>query len=238
MVMDRQAVAAVAALSDPTRAAVFEWAQAARQPVTREGVAEGVGISRKLAAFHLDRLVAAGLLHAETAPAKRVGRAPKVYRPSGRHVQVSVPPRDHEPLAEILLRALPDAAGGHDSAVAAVRRAAAGRGRAVGAEVAGRRRLGRLGPERALTVLTDVLNEHGYLAVNDRGTVRLRNCPFLPLAAQEPAMVCGLNHAFIDGVISGLEARGVSAVLCPDPAGCCVQVRRAEGGPSAAASGS
>jgi predicted ArsR family transcriptional regulator len=224
--VDREAVAAIATLSDPTRAAVFEEAQAAQRPVTREAVAEAVGISRKLAAFHLDRLVAAGLLQADTAPSRKVGRAPKTYRPSERHVQVSVPPRRHEPLAEILLSALTDTAGSQDSAISAVTRTASDRGHAAGAEFAGARRLGRLGPERAMTVLTDLLNQHGYLACTEQQTVRLRNCPFQPLAAENPALICALNHGFISGLIDGLEARGIDAVLRPDPAGCCVQVHR------------
>lgn len=219
-------MAAVAALSDPTRSAVFEWTQASDGPVTREDVAAALGISRKLAAFHLDRLVAAGLLSTELAAPQKVGRAPRVYRPSDRHVEVSVPPRDPEAAAGILLRALTDVAQSRDTAVEAVSRAASQRGRAVGAEVSCRRRLGRLGPERALTVLTELLNEHGYLTANERDVLRLRNCPFRPLVEQDTPVICALNHAFISGVVDGLQARGVTALLRPHPTGCCVEIRR------------
>jgi predicted ArsR family transcriptional regulator len=228
-VVDRQAIAAVAALSDPTRAAVFEWTQASDRPVTREDVAAALGISRKLAAFHLDRLVAAGLLSTAVAAPKKVGRAPRLYRPSERHVEVSVPPRNPEAAAEMLLGALTEVAGTQEAAVAAVTRTAADRGRAVGAELSDRRRLGRVGPERALTVLNDLLNAHGYLAVHERDCIRLRNCPFRPLATQAAPLVCAMNHAFISGMVDGLDARGVDAVLRPDPAGCCVRICRAGG---------
>jgi hypothetical protein len=67
------------------------------------------GISRKLAAFHLDKLVDAGLLEAGFArPAglRRAGRASKVYAPADVDVQVSIPPRDHAVLADILVGAV------------------------------------------------------------------------------------------------------------------------------------
>ncbi len=228
--MDRSAIVAVAALSDPTRAAVFQCAQRAEHPVTREDVAQAVGISRKLAAFHLDRLVAAGLLSTDTAAApKRVGRAPKVYLPSRQEMHVSVPPRDYESLADILLSALTEAAARDDTGRAALIRAAADRGRTCGAELSASRRLGRLGPERALTVVTELLTDRGYLPVAERQTVRLRNCPFQALAAQHPELVCSMNHAFLAAVLDGLQARGVTADLVPDPAGCCVRMHSAGG---------
>ena len=58
------AIKAVAALSDDTRRGMYVFIRAARQPVTRDEAAASVGISRKLAAFHLDKLVDAGLRHA------------------------------------------------------------------------------------------------------------------------------------------------------------------------------
>ena len=135
---------AVGVLGDATRAAVFEWVQAAQEPATREAVADGVGISRKLAAFHLDRLVAAGLLAAGSSPARRVGRAPKVYSRSETSVQVSIPPRDHQLLADLLLTAVADAAGTDAAVVSALTRAATERGRSYGEELSRRSRLGRM----------------------------------------------------------------------------------------------
>ncbi|WP_318216156.1 hypothetical protein [Streptomyces sp. SCL15-6] len=56
----------------------------AGRAVTRDEAAAGFGISRKLAAFHLDELVDAGLLRARyEAPdgIRKVGRRPKVCEP-------------------------------------------------------------------------------------------------------------------------------------------------------------
>jgi hypothetical protein len=37
--------------------------------------------------------------------------------------------------------------------------------------------------------------------------------------------VCGLNHAFISGMMDGLQASGVDAVLDPRAGECCVELR-------------
>jgi predicted ArsR family transcriptional regulator len=220
--VERGAIAALAALDDDVRAALFEHVRDSPAPVTRESAANAVGISRKLAAFHLDRLVAAGLLEAEIEPAHRVGRAPKVYRVTRRSVTVCVPEREHEMLAEILLDAVLDEREG-ERAVDSAARVACERGVAMGR--AGKRP-GRMGAERALTAIADTLGEHGYQPRRDRDLVRLRNCPFHPMAAAEPALVCGLNHAFIRGVIEGLDApAAVQAVLAPGADACCVQIQ-------------
>ena len=54
---------------------------------------------------------------------------------------------------------------------------------------------------------------------------RLRNCPFHPLAARSPEFVCGLNHAFLAGVVDGLQASAMEAVLDPRAGECCVELR-------------
>jgi len=62
------AIKAVAALEDDLRRGMYEFIRTARHPITREQAAEAVGISRKLAAFHLDKLAAAGLLRSDFEP--------------------------------------------------------------------------------------------------------------------------------------------------------------------------
>lgn len=225
--MERAAIAALAALDDDVRAALFEYVRDSAEPVTRESAGNAVGISRKLAAFHLDRLVAAGLLEAVVEPVHRVGRAPKVYRIARGGVAASVPQREHGMLAEILLEAVLDERDG-ERAVDSATRVARGRGVSVGLE---QKRPGRLGAERALTAIADTLGHHGYQPLRDHDLVRLRNCPFHPMAAAEPVLVCGLNHAFIRGVIEGLGAPpSVQAVLAPGEDGCCVRIQVARSG--------
>src|SRR4051812_43406134 len=105
--MDRAAVAAIAALDDDVRRALYEHVRAAGSPVTREEAATAVGISRKLAAFHLDKLVDLGVLSSGFGPAtdRRVGRAPRRYEPAQGDIAVRGPERSPQPLASILVEA-------------------------------------------------------------------------------------------------------------------------------------
>ncbi len=225
------AIKAVAALDDDLRRGMFEFIRAARRPVTREEAAEAVGISRKLAAFHLDKLVSAGLLRSHSEPVgglRKVGRTPKVYEPTQADIRISIPERQHEVLAAILI----DAILTHredETARQSAMRSAHEHGEAVAATERLRLNPGRLGPERALTLSEGLLNRHGYQP--DRVSpvcVALRSCPFHPLADQAPELVCGLNHAFLTGMLVGLQAPAVDAVLQPQAGECCVQLRAAK----------
>jgi len=223
---DGTAVDAIASLSDGLRRRLYEFARAAHRPVSRDEAASAVGISRKLAAFHLDRLVEVGLLRFRfKEPNAARGRPPKVYLASDVGVELSIPARRHELLAEIL-------AGGvllenrHGSARAASARVAHARGLAAAAELLTRVRRGRVGAERGMTVAEEVLTGCGFEPYRTgSGCMRLRNCPFHPLAGAMPELVCSLNHAFVSGILAGLGVETVHAVLAPSAGECCVELR-------------
>src|SRR5690349_3652888 len=102
---------AVAALGEPVRRAVYEYVGASTEPVSRNDVAGAVGIGRTLAAFHLDKLVDAGLLEVAYGPrtgGPGAGRPPKLYRRSRAEYAVSIPPRDYRLLADVLATAVED----------------------------------------------------------------------------------------------------------------------------------
>jgi predicted ArsR family transcriptional regulator len=220
-------IAAVAALADDLRRRMYTYIRQADHPVTRDEAAQAAGISRKLAAFHLDKLVATGLLRASSGRLGRVGRAPKVYQPAEVNVQVSIPPREHALLAEILLDAVSGGSAAARTRQAAVD-AAAGHGRRLGASERARARPGRLGAERALTIAVAFLARLGYEPVRPGpGVVSLRNCPFQPLAGRAPDLVCGINHSLLGGFLDGLSAHSVTAELNPQPGNCCVELRAA-----------
>jgi predicted ArsR family transcriptional regulator len=225
--MDRAALAAIAALDDDVRRALYEHVRAAGVPVTREGAANAVGISRKLAAFHLDKLVELGVLRSGFGPAseRRVGRAPRLYEPAGEDIAVRVPERSPELLASILVEAVtterPD-----ERADDAVLRVARDRGAGVGAAERARLRGGRVGAERALATSEELLARQGFEPFREEGSVRLRNCPFHPMAEMAPGLVCGLNRAYLAGLVEGLDAGDrVSAELAPRAGECCVELR-------------
>jgi predicted ArsR family transcriptional regulator len=218
-------ISTVAALDDSLRRGMYAFIRRARRPVTRDEAAASVGISRKLAAFHLDKLVGAGLLRASyqaIGGIRKVGRAPKVYEPTDTEIRVSIPARDHELLAAILMEAILTESTGEPALKAAVR-AAGDHGH----------RLGATEPAAdgvdPLTRTEAVLARHGFEPTRESPTcVRLRNCPFQPLAARAPEFVCGVNHAFLTGLLAGLSASAaIQAVLAPNPPNCCVQLRAA-----------
>ncbi len=223
-----KSLAAVAALTDELRRRMYGFIRAAHCPVTREEAARSVGISRKLAAFHLDKLVEVGLLRASYEPvggARKVGRSPKVYQPADAEVRISIPGRHHDVLADILVDAVLDEADGESAAQAALR-AALRRGIELGAGERERARPGQLGVERSLTLAASALARYGFepdRAAPER--LRLRNCPFHPLAGRAPQLVCAVNHAFLAGFLDGLQARTVAAVLTPAAGQCCVELR-------------
>jgi predicted ArsR family transcriptional regulator len=225
--MDRTAVAAIAALDDDVRRALYEHVRAARVPVTREEAAAAVGISRKLAAFHLDKLVDLGVLRSGFGPAtdRRVGRAPRRYEPAEADIAVRVPERSPELLASILVEAVTTER--HDErAEDAALRVAHRRGTELGTAQRGRLRGGRVGAERALAASEELLAREGFEPFREDGSVRLRNCPFHPVAAMAPGLVCGLNRAYLAGVVEGLDADDrVTAELAPRPGECCVALR-------------
>jgi predicted ArsR family transcriptional regulator len=230
--VDLTALRAVAALSDEQRRRLYRFARTARRPVSREEAATAVGISRKLAAFHLEKLVQAGMLRHHVLPSdgSRVGRRPKVYEPTDARFEVSIPARRHQILADILVQAVLTESA-HGSARAAASTAAYQRGFAAGTDLRERLHPGRLGAERALTIMDGVLVEHGFEPARaNPGCIRLRNCPFHPLAHDAPELVCGLNHALIRGLIDGLHADTIKAILAPTAGECCVELRVVEKG--------
>src|SRR5690625_4280386 len=75
----------LAELADPTRRQLYEFLTHIGRPVRRDEAAEGIGITRALAAYHLDRLADAGLLAVTyKRPAGRSG--PGAGRPA-KHYQ-------------------------------------------------------------------------------------------------------------------------------------------------------
>lgn len=205
-------VDAIGLLQEPVRRAVYEYVSAQVDPVGRDAVAGAVGVGRTLAAFHLDKLAAAGLLTISFArPPGRTGpgagRPAKLYRRAPDELTVSVPPREYRALAGILAEALEDA-GADEAAV----RAAYRRGLA----------------QAPAGDLVEHLAGLGYEPVVDESEIRLRNCPFGTVAHEFPPLVCGLNLGLVRGMLAGCGRPESDARLDPGPAGCCVAIRRGE----------
>jgi predicted ArsR family transcriptional regulator len=229
-----QDVPPVAALDDALRRRMYLFIRGHGRPASREDVASAVGISRKLAAFHLDKLVERGLLIATFArppgrSGRGAGRTAKYYDPSDREIDVSIPERRYDVIGSILVGAIAEQEPG-EPAAAAARRVAHDTGERIGRDERARRRLPPPGAERAISVLAQVLDGCGYEPViDDDGTMRLRSCPFHTLAQQNREIVCGLNRELVAGMVEGIGTRTVDAVLARTPGRCCVQLRASQG---------
>lgn len=213
--------ASIGALAEPLRRDLYAYVVSQPEPVSREQAAEGVQVALHTAKFHLDRLVDEGLLEVEfrrlsgrTGPG--AGRPAKMYRRSSRELSVSLPARRYDLAGRILASGVERArqqAGNVDEAIA---EAAADEGRRAGTESAAR------GSEvqRAGTVLADL----GYEPTDRDGGVVLANCPFDALAREHTTLICGVNEAFVGGLLDGLGCSGLEARLEPHTGLCCVRV--------------
>ena len=175
-------IAGLAALSDPTRRRLYFFVASRLEGAGREEAAEAVGITRALAAFHLDRLVEDELLVVEyrrltgrSGPG--AGRPAKIYRRSTRQLAISLPQRNYELLARLLAQAMMGGEGASSSA--ALADAAHELGTNLGIQA--RRQAGaRAGRDRLLAEAAAVLNDCGFEAAREDACLCLRNCPSAP----------------------------------------------------------
>jgi predicted ArsR family transcriptional regulator len=214
-------LAAIGLLQEPVRRALYDHVVAAGAEVSRNQAAEAVGVQRGLAAFHLDKLVEAGLLEASfrrlgDRRGPGAGRPAKLYRRASGEVTASLPPRAYETAAHLLAETV-EQAGADLELQAAARRA----GREAGRRAAG--------PppdvERVLAI-------RGYEPYRDGAVLRLRNCPFANLAGEFPVLVCAMNLSLIEGLLDGIGERAERAAMDPAPGRCCVAVHDRPGRPS------
>ena len=198
---------ALSALAEPIRRSLYEFVAASDDSVSRDEAAAAVGVSRQVAAHHLDRLAADGLLDVEfrrltgkSGPG--AGRPAKLYRRSDREHHVSVPPRRYVIAAQILLDAA--RAGGlpREALEEAARRAG--------------KEIGKRGLDRAL-------EETGYEPVSNNGEIRFRNCPFHALREQDQETTCCLNVALVEGMVAGAGV-DADARFAPEEGYCCVRL--------------
>lgn len=221
-----QQLTGLAGLGDPIRRALYRYVVDRGVPVSRDDAAHAAGISRPLAAYHLDKLVDDGLLQPRYQrrsgrQGPGAGRPAKHYVRADRQLELSLPARDYAALAELLARAIEADPSG--AAQAALHRAAATLGAELGTEAANHS-TSQSGPEQVLAALRRALAARGYEPYDDPdGTIRLRNCPFDRIAARHRELVCGANLAMLQALTDRLGGGPpVRAVLDPQPGRCCV----------------
>jgi predicted ArsR family transcriptional regulator len=200
----------VAALGDPVRRTLYRFVAASSAPVTRDQAAAGVGVAHHVAKFHLDRLVQDGLLVFEyRRPAGRggpgAGRPAKLYRRADTQVELSLPERRYQLAGELLVEAM---STGRD-----LTDVARETGRMAGSKA-----------RRSRSTIPAMLTEHGYEPCADGRDIVLTNCPFHALAHKDTELVCGMNLAFVEGVVDGFGAAKLCPRLDPGDDRCCVRL--------------
>jgi predicted ArsR family transcriptional regulator len=194
------------------------------EPVGREAAATAVGVAVHSAKFHLDRLVEEGLLEVEyrrlsgrTGPG--AGRPAKLYRRSARQVSVSLPPRAYDLAARLLATAVERATRDGVPVGEAVPAVA----REEGCRLA-RETTSDEDASQERDRVTEALRHLGFEPRAREADLCLANCPFDRLASEHTELVCGMNLAFVGGILEGLEARSLTPRLAPEPGLCCVKV--------------
>jgi predicted ArsR family transcriptional regulator len=211
----------VVTLRDTTRRRLYRYIERQPAAVGRDEAAKAVGISRSLAAFHLEKLVAVGLLKPEyrrlsERSGRGAGRTSKLYRRSAGQFELSLPERHYDVLARLLAESMtsgqpsaPHAGPAHEY------------GRALGARARTRLR-GQRRPARPLECLEGIVETLGFDPYRDSNdAVRLRNCPFDPLSRLYTPLVCGVAQAMLTGVVEGLGADQLTVGRDMNPDRCC-----------------
>ncbi len=223
---DPDELAALSNLGEPVRRRLYDHVVRHERPIGRDEAAAAARISRTLAAYHLDKLAEHGLLTVSYErlggrPGRGGGRPAKLYSRAPRELTVSVPPRDYLLAGRLLV-----AAAARD-ATGATRAALGDAARTLGAEAGSAHKKGRAPSASARRrAVVAALRERGYEPFEDEGgVIRLRNCPFHELAQQNRAVVCRMNFALVEGLLSALETDDCSPSLEVEPGRCCVVLR-------------
>lgn len=221
----RDRIAAIASLNEPMRQKLYDLVASTDDGTTRDAAAKALSVPRSVAAFHLDKLAAAGLLEVEfRRPAERrgpgAGRPAKFYRRAVGELSVSIPERRYDLSAHLLAEA--------------VERAEA-EGRPVRATLAetarreGERIASRVQPSEGWDTdrILELLADNGYEPHCENGTIRLGNCPFHLLAVEHTNLVCNMNTELLAGLASAVSLPRDAVRLDPSPGRCCVTLQTA-----------
>ncbi len=212
---------ALASLEQPIRRDLFRLLTERDSWLTRDEAAAALDLARPVAAFHLDKLVDAGVLEVtyrrtsgRTGPG--AGRPAKHYRPSRAEVAASVPERHYDLAGALLAAAVAETTRTgtpvDDCLAAAARAAGRDLGQGAGTDGEG---------------VLELLARNGYEPeVLADGEVALRNCPFHRLAEEHRALICGMNLDFLTGVLEG-AGLDLAPRLAPESGHCCVRLSAA-----------
>jgi len=221
-------VSGIAALAEPVRRDLYLYVVGQAEPVTRDQAADGVGIARHTAKFHLDRLVEEGLLDVDY---KRLsgregpgaGRPTKRYFRSARELSVALPARRYDLAGELMASAIERSATQGSDVSTELAGVAHEHGAFIG-RVARAALPARASRSARVEATSAALAAYGYEPRLEGATVTLVNCPFHALAQEHTELVCGMNLAMLTALVDELGDDSFTARLDPAPGRCCVTV--------------
>jgi predicted ArsR family transcriptional regulator len=216
---------AVALLAEPVRQRLYLYLRERHEPVGREEAAQHAGVTARLAAFHLDRMAGAGLLDVEYRRLSgRVGpgagRPAKLYSVSSRSFSVVIPQTRYVLAASMMATALSASRTGTAGAES-LKQVAAGVGKSLGDEI---RRQARTKGARKEAVRGKLMQLGYEPLVLESGEWTLRNCIFSELSASHRELVCGMNAAFVDGLLGGARVSSLQVERRMARPACCVRL--------------
>ncbi|HET7476364.1 MAG TPA: helix-turn-helix domain-containing protein [Dermatophilaceae bacterium] len=191
--------------------------------LTAQDLAEHLGLHVSTVRFHLDQLVAAGLLRTLSRRQDGAGRPAKLYAVDHGSLEGVAVEASHELLAGLLVQTFAgQQLGQQQSPEEAGRRWSIERAARVGGHA------GDHGPARTagqwlgkIGQMVDLLREWGYtpeVATMNNGRtahVALYDCPFLPLARTHTAVVCGIHRGLIKGAMESVGEQSTHVGLQP-----------------------
>jgi predicted ArsR family transcriptional regulator len=208
------------ALSQRTRARLFELLSELKRPAGTAELAERLELHPNGVRLHLDRLERAGLVERARERGGR-GRPPDAWRIAPGARPAGAPPHAYRDIGRWLARAL----GNRSSGRAGVEKT----GREIGRELAPG------GPSAGAESLEIILSALGFHpAVEHRGAGRLTlclgNCPYRDAVRENQPAVCALHKGITRGLLDVLEPDAKLLAFLPhdpDEAGCVIDIRAA-----------
>src|SRR5262245_25628198 len=217
----------VALLAEPTRKRLYLYLRERHQPVGREEAAKHVGITARLAGFHLDKMADAGLLEFEyrrisgrSGPG--AGHPPKLYSVTARSFSVVIPQTRYALAASMMATALTDASSAADGAES-LQDIATTVGHSMGDEI--RKQAPSKGARQE--AVKSKLEQLGYEPRDhETGEWTLHNCIFSELSLSHRQLVCGMNAAFVTGLLGGAHVPSLHVEKRTERPNCCVRLVR------------
>jgi predicted ArsR family transcriptional regulator len=218
-------VMAVALLAEPTRQRLYQYLRERHEPVGREEAAQHVGITARLAGFHLDKMADAGLLEFEyrrisgrSGPG--AGHPAKLYRVSSRSFSVVIPQTRYALAASMMATAL-SASSSEPNGGKSLQDIATTVGESMGDEIRQQTRTKGARQDAVRRKLTQL----GYEPrVHDTGEWSLHNCIFSELSESHRELVCGMNAAFVTGLLGGAHVPSLHVEKRMGQPNCCVRL--------------